>query len=191
MHLERLAFNKLKIYLTLEELMLRGLDKEDIWKDSFKWHMLFDDLLEEASLVYGINIEGSVAVELFSVHSHGMIMIVTLEEQDDVRALNDGYLEAGYFPFESTLLFEFADFEDVIRLAHRLKMIPFTGGTLYYMDNKYFLYIEKAPFEGFGKLQANLAEFGQASLENTVKLHEYGKLLIREKAVEALVHYFK
>ncbi|PMY00814.1 adaptor protein, partial [Pseudomonas sp. MPR-R5A] len=56
MHLERLNFNKIKIFLTLDDLIDRGLTKEDIWKDSLKWHQLFQDMLEEASEKFGVDI---------------------------------------------------------------------------------------------------------------------------------------
>lgn len=190
MHLERLAFNKFKIVLTMDDLSERGLVKEDIWKDSFKWHQLFDELLEEASIVCGIDIEGSVAVELFSVHTQGMIMIVTLEDSGD--NLNDEFLDiqaSGYNNEER--IYEFDEFEDLIHLSKRLKMVGFTGGTLYHMNNKYFLYIKESAFVDIRKVEANVAEYGHGSLESLCRLQEYGKSIIKDSAVETLVHHFK
>lgn len=190
MHLERLAFNKFKIFLTMDDLSERGLVKEDIWKDSFKWHQLFDDLLEEASIVCGINMEGSVAVELFSVHMQGMIMIVTLEDSGD--PLDDEFLDIQATEHSNKeRIYEFAELEDIIHLSKRLRMIGFTGGNLYNMENKYYLYIKGSALVDTGRVEANIVEFGQTSLETISRLNEYGKLLIEDKAVETLVHYFK
>lgn len=47
MRLERLNYNKIKIFLTLDDLTDRGLTKEDLWKDSFKVHQLFKDMMNE------------------------------------------------------------------------------------------------------------------------------------------------
>lgn len=190
MHLERLALNKFKIFLTMDDLSERGLVKEDIWKDSFKWHQLFDDLLEEASIVCGINIEGSVAVELFSVHTQGMIMIVTLE--DSGEPLDDEFLDIQASEHSNKeRIYEFEEFEDVIHLSKRLMLIGFTGGNLYSMGKKYYLYIKESALADTGKVEANIVEFGKLSLETISKLHEYGKLIIEDKAIKTLVHYFK
>ena len=88
MRLERLTVNKIKIFLTSDDLFERGLSKDDIWKDSIKWHQLFHDMLEEASEEFDVDIQGSVAVEIFSFQAQGMIMIITvmklIEEDEDI-----------------------------------------------------------------------------------------------------------
>ena len=83
MRLERLNYNKIKIFITLDDLFDRGLTKDDIWKDSLKWHQLFRDMLEEASETFDVEIQGSVAVEIFSMQAQGMVMIVTMDEQEE------------------------------------------------------------------------------------------------------------
>ncbi len=83
MRLERLNYNKIKIFITLDDLFDRGLTKDDIWKDSLKWHQLFHDMLEEASETFDVEIQGSVAVEIFSMQAQGMVMIVTMDEQEE------------------------------------------------------------------------------------------------------------
>ena len=94
MRLKRLTVNKIKIFLTSDDLFERGLSKEDIWKDSIKWHQLFHDMLQEASDELNVDFRGAVAVEVFSIQAQGMIMIITVEdaaEGDEV--LYDGFLE--------------------------------------------------------------------------------------------------
>ena len=83
MRLERLNYNKIKIFITLDDLFDRGLTKDDIWKDSLKWHQLFHDMLKEASETFDVEIQGSVAVEIFSMQAQGMVMIVTMDEQEE------------------------------------------------------------------------------------------------------------
>lgn len=123
MRLERLTYNKIKIFLTFDDLTDRGLTKEDIWKDSLKWQQLFHDMLEEASNEFGFEIHGSVAVEVFSLHAQGMVMIVTMEEQDeDEESLGDGFIEMQVTAVDGNedVLFEFENIEDIIQLAIRL-----------------------------------------------------------------------
>lgn len=54
MRLERLNYDKIKIFLTTDDLHDRGLTKEDLWKDSLKVHQLFRDMMNEASVELGL-----------------------------------------------------------------------------------------------------------------------------------------
>lgn len=192
MHLERLAFNKVKIYLTSEEITVRGLTEEEIWKNSLEWHLFFADLLKEAGAIFGLNFEGTVTVEIFACHPHGLILIVTFEGSGNEYFIsNDELFDIRYFEPKRMLLYEFPDFEALIGLAHRLIALPFTGGSLYYMNGKYFLYVDEAFIHELVKLQALLEEFGQASAETVSNLRRNGKLLIEENAAGEIARYFK
>ena len=132
MRLERLNYNKIKIFLTLDDLFDRGLTKEDIYKDSLKWHQLFHDMLEEASETFNVDIQGSVAVEVFSMKAQGMVMIVTMKDDQEEDIFDDSFIDMQVTVEGNVeILFEIDDFEDVIQLAKRLSIIGFSGGTLY------------------------------------------------------------
>lgn len=93
MRLERLNHNRIKIYLTFDDLYERGLTKDDIWKDSIKWQYFFHEMLEEANDMFDLEIHGSVAVEIFSMKAQGMVMILTMneEESQDEELLAEGF----------------------------------------------------------------------------------------------------
>lgn len=190
MRIERLTYNKIKIFLTTDDLTERGLSKEDIWKDSLKWHQLFHDMLEEASDEFGVSIEGSVAVEIFSMHAQGMIMIVTMEEEDE-ESLHDGFIDMEVTTKNNEdILFEFQEFEHVISLAKQLQSIEFLGGSLYSLENKYFLSFQEDMSRDSADIIAIMAEFGNPSLVSFYWLEEYGNRIISQHAVETLVEYF-
>ena len=95
MYLERLAFNKLKIYLTSEEITVRGLTEEEIWKILLAG-IFFADLLKEAEMICGLDIDGTVTVEIFAGHSRGLILIVTFEgEGNEHFPIGDEFLISG------------------------------------------------------------------------------------------------
>ncbi len=73
MRLERLNYNKIKIFLTLDDLTDRGLTKEDLWKDSFKVHQLFKDMMNEANTELGFEANGPIAVEVYSLQAQGWL----------------------------------------------------------------------------------------------------------------------
>jgi adapter protein MecA 1/2 len=193
MRLERLTYNKIKIFLTFDDLTDRGLKKEDIWKDSLKWQQLFHDMLEEASDEFGFEIQGSVAVEIFSLQAQGMVMIVTMEEQDeDEESLGEGFIEMQVTAVDGNedILFEFQNIEDIIQLSIRLSSMNIYGGSLYSMNGRYFLLMNDITSADLNKTISILAEYGTPSIISIHRLLEYGKEIVKEKAVDTLVHYF-
>ena len=193
MRLERLTTNKIKIFLTSDDLFDRGLSKEDIWKDSNKWNQLFHDMLEEASEEFDVDIQGSVAVEVFSLQAQGMVLIITVDEViEDEEILYDGFIEmqVRVEGFED-LLYEFDEFEDIIGLAKRLSTLNIYGGSLYVLNNRYYLIMENLESEKNIKAACVLSEFGNASILSPYVLAEYGKRIIDNKAVETIIQFFK
>lgn len=193
MRLERMTNNKIKIFLTVDDLTDRGLTKDDIWKDSLKWHQLFHDMLAEASEEFDLEILGSVAVEIFSLHAQGMVMIVTMAEQEE----DEGHFDEGIIEMQVTvdgsedILFSFTNLEDVIHLAKRLLQAGVNGGTLYYMNEHYYLLMNGILAEDASKAVSLLAEYGVPSILSIHLLMEYGNEIMKDKAVETIVHYFK
>lgn len=192
MRLERLTTNKIKIFLSSDDLFERGLSKEDIWKDSMKWHQLFHDMLEEASEEFDVDFEGSVAVEIFSLHAQGMIMIITVDDVgDENEILYDGFIEM-QVRMESSedLLYIFESFEDIIALAKRLFSMNIGGGQIYYLNQKYFFLMKTTNQVDVDRIASILSEYGDASIVTICRLEEYGKLIIENNAVETILQFF-
>ncbi|MDR6122551.1 adapter protein MecA 1/2 [Bacillus sp. SLBN-46] len=194
MRLERLTANKIKIFLTSDDLFERGLSKEDIWKDSSKWNQLFHDMLEEASEEFDVEIQGSVAVEIFSLQAQGMILIITVDEvkDDDEDLLYDGFIEMQVrLEGCEDLLYEFKDFEDIIDLSKRLSIADIRGGSLYILNNRYYLLMDQVDTTKKEIAACILSEFGNPSIISTYVLAEYGKVIVENKTVETILQYFK
>lgn len=193
MRLERLTTNKIKIFLTSDDLFERGLSKEDIWKDSIKWNQLFHDMLEEANEEFNVDIQGSVAVEIFSLQAQGMIMIITVDEvSEDEEILYDGFIEMQVrVEGNEDLLYEFESFEDIIGLSKRLSSINICGGSLYSSNNRYYLFMDKLDEINNDKAATLFSEYGNASILSPHMLAEYGKHILDNNAVETILHFFK
>jgi adapter protein MecA 1/2 len=194
MRLERLTVNKIKIFLTSDDLMERGLSKDDIWKDSIKWHQLFRDMLEEASEEFDVEIQGSVAVEIFSLQAQGMIMIITVDEnmEEEEEILFDGYVEMQVrVEGCENLLYQFETIEDIIGLSHRLSSLQVNGGSLFSYNNQYYLLMNNIDSSIIEKIAAFLSEYGNPSILSSHVLAEYGNQIIKDNAVETIIKYFK
>ncbi|WP_066312807.1 genetic competence negative regulator [Bacillus sp. FJAT-29814] len=192
MRLERLAANKIKIFLTSDDLFERGLSNEDIWKDSGKWNQLFHDMLEEASDEFDVDIRGSVAVEVFSLYAQGIIMIITVNEvKEDEEILDEGIIEMQVSVGASReLLYEFEDFEDLIQLSKRLGPLNINEGSIYSMNGLYYLLMNELEADKTSIIASMLSEYGNASILSRFVLAEYGKLIIKEKAISRILQYF-
>ena len=73
MRIERLTSDKVRFFLTFDDLMERNIDKDDLWKDLPKVHELFNDMMEQAYYEVGFEVNGPVAVEVFALPTQGMM----------------------------------------------------------------------------------------------------------------------
>ncbi|KOC83921.1 genetic competence negative regulator [Bacillus velezensis] len=196
MRLERLNYNKIKIFLTLDDLTDRGLTKEDLWKDSFKVHQLFKDMMNEANTELGFEANGPIAVEVYSLQAQGMVVIVTKNhdadaEDDEYDEYDDDYIEMQVKLDESPdIIYQFHSFEDIIQLAGSLHRIGITGGTVYHYENQYYVSLEDLGSRSAEGVIAVLAEYGHPATITIYRLHEYGKLIMDGNAVETIQKHF-
>lgn len=191
MRLERLNNNKIKIFLTLDDLFDRGLTNDDVWKDSLKWHQLFHDMLEEASETFNVDFHGSVEVEIFSMQAQGMVLIVTMDEQEE-DIFDDDFIDMQVtLEGNVEILFVMDDFEHVIQLAKRLAAIGFSGGSLYTMNEAYYFLIENICSDVQTQIAAIMSEYGSPSFASIHLVQEYGKSIIENHAVRDITTYFK
>jgi adapter protein MecA 1/2 len=195
MRLERLAYDKIKIFLTYDDLNERGITKEELWQDVPKVHRLFREMIMEADDELGFKVDGPIAVEVFSLPAQGMVVIVTKgsAESDFEDDYNDEYIEMQVTLDESDEVFyEFRSFEDVIGLSKRLINVGILGGTLYSFQSQFYLKFDEEEFAEYelDSLVALLAEFGNPSTITSYRVMEYGKQIMRSTAIEQLNHYF-
>lgn len=195
MRLERLNYNKIKIFLTFDDLTERGLTKEDLWHDNQKVHQLFRDMMTEASDELGFEADGPIAIEVYSLQAQGMVIIVTKDSsvEDEDEEFNDDYIEMQVTVDESDdIFYEFQSLEDIISLSSRLHILGITGGKLYsYQDH---FYLEFQEFELNEHMTENiiaiLSEFGTPATITIYRVIEYGKELMATRAIEQIYNYF-
>jgi adapter protein MecA 1/2 len=195
MRLERLNYNKIKVFLTFDDLLERGLTKEDLWKDAPKVQQLFRDMMYEASVELGFEADGPIAVEIFSLQAQGMVVIVTKESHDSDldEDLEDEFIEMQVTLDETEeILYEFKTFEDVIALTSVLYPRGISGGKLYSFQNHFYLLFDEEDIVGMNQPNfiAILAEYGNSSTITIYRIMEYGKELMKEKALLNVHQHF-
>ncbi|TCP31670.1 adapter protein MecA 1/2 [Scopulibacillus darangshiensis] len=193
MRLERLTGDKIKIFLTFDDLNERGISKEDMWHDLPKVQQLFRDMIMEADDELGFQAEGPIDVEVFSLPAQGMVVIVSKSlDHEMFDDDHDEFIEMQVTLDESCeILYKFDDFEDVVSLSHKLYDLGVTEGALHLFEGKYYLSFEEEEyFIDLDLLIAVLAEYGNTSTMTSHRLFEYGKEIISDHAIRQLYTYF-
>lgn len=193
MRVERLGRDKIRFFLSLDDLTERGIEKEDMWRDIPKVHELFNDMMEQAYHELGFEVAGPVAVEVFALPAQGMVVVVTrgrdplIEDDED----DEPMYELEVTLEESDLvIFRFADFEDLIQAALRTEHLV-EGGRVYAYQGQYFLIFDAdSDIKNLQTVIAILSEHGDSSTITEAVLQEYGKPVWSDHAVSQLVHYF-
>jgi len=202
MKIERLSQDKIRIFLTSDDLQERGIKKEDMWREIPRVHELFSEMMDQAYTELGFDATGPLAVEVFSLPAQGMVVIVTKGKSrdehsnsyfDDEDEHDDNVYEMEVMLEQSDIIsYTFRDIEHVIRVAKSIQHILPEGGRLYHYKDRWILQwdpveLEEKPYQG---LIAVLSEFGEATSMTQAFLEEYGKTVIAEHATDELCKHF-
>lgn len=199
MRLERLNYNKLKVFLTYDDLKERGLTKEDLWTDTFKVKQLFREMIEQASQELNFEPTNSLSVEVFSLQAQGMVVFVTKQYEEETSYGEfdedefEDFIEMQVMLDESEdMFFEFDSFEDVIQLTKRMSNFYDTDSVLYSFEKCFYVLLDYhmlSPAE-VGNMIAVLAEYGNPSTITKHRVNEYGKMLVEKRALEYINSVF-
>ncbi len=189
MRVERLDNDKVKIYMSYEDLKERGLAKDDIWSDKQEVHDLLNDIMDEVYDELGFEVFGSVAIEVFALPTKGVIVIITRANnfehpaffQLDVRISHNNYI-----------IFEFKEFDDLVDAAHKAEHSVHKNSKVLYLDGKYLLFIDEDEFaiDDYDTISALLSEYGNISQLTKEYLLEYAKVIIENNAIQELINNF-
>ncbi|MCL6442706.1 MAG: adaptor protein MecA [Alicyclobacillus sp.] len=193
MRVERIAKDKVRIFISYDDLEERGIDRSEIWKNGRKMQELFWDMMETAYTELGFEISGPIAVEAFTMPSEGVVVIVTRvpsllghhKSEDNTDEMDDLSYPS------SSFVFAFPDFEEVVRIAHALSDYE-VGARLYAYNDVYYMFIEEDSLkeETYEVVWAMFQEYGEYSTVTLAVLEEYGKPIFSSNAIAHIVHHF-
>lgn len=197
MKIERLSQDKIRIFLTFDDLSERGIQKDDMWREIPKVHDLFSEMMDQAYQELGFDASGPLAVEVFSMPAQGMIVIVTRGRGSMIRDEDDDYEQEDIYDVEISLeqtdliSYEFKEFDDLVRAA-KVLVHQLGDGSVHHYKNRYILQIDSADMEErqYDGVIAVLSEFGEVSSVTEAVLEEYGKVVMPKQAIETLCRYF-
>jgi adapter protein MecA 1/2 len=191
MRIERVSDDQFTIFLTFDDLVDRGFNKEDLWHDASSVQSLFSDMMYEASSELGFELEGMLLVQVHMMQAQGMHVIVT-QKFEDIE-WDEDFIEMKVTLDESNeLIFSFLDIEDVIQAASSLSNHTIEGGQVYFMDDRYYMLLNDDDLDQKNKedIIAVMSEYSTPSIVTSHKLKEYGKTIFEKDAVNHIIHIF-
>lgn len=200
MKIERLSHDKIRIFLTFDDLMERGIHKDDMWREIPKVHELFSEMMDQAYTELGFDANGPLAVEVFALPAQGMVVIVTRGKLHPGHHMDDFDLDEDEEIYEMEVTLEetdlvtyaFHEFDHVVSAAKLLNKYVTEGGKLYAYHQQYYLQMESVSMSetDLQAVIAILSEFGEASSMTEAYLEEYGKTVMDDDAIRLLCTYF-
>lgn len=196
MRVERLEGDKIRFFLTLDDLMDRGIEKEDMWRDIPKVHELFNDMMEHAYHELGFEVVGPIAVEVFALPAQGMVVIVSRSRSQRVEGRdleNDEDVYELEVTMEETddIIFRFTDFEYLVQAGIRIQSLIVQGGQVCsYQGSYYLVFGEDLITVCLDTLVAILSEFGEVTTVTRPILEEYGNVIWSKDAIVQLIRFF-
>lgn len=202
MKMERLSQNKIRIFLTFEDLLERGIQKDDMWKELEKVHELFSEMMEKAYSELGFDASGPLVVEVFKLPAQGMIVIVTksgfsaeskfMEDDYDEDDLGESYEFEMTVEAAETVTYAFRDFEYVLSVSKLLRGYELEEAALYSWQQLWVLriHVDELEEEIYQAVVAILSEYGESASVTEAVLEEYGKQIIAHDAISVLCSHF-
>ncbi len=193
MKVERITRDKVRIFISYDDLEERGIDRNEIWQNGRKVQELFWDMMETAYVEVGFEIAGPIAVEAFTMPAEGVVVIVTripsipgTRDEDDDLDSSDDYEES----FDLPLIFRFPDLEDLIRVSYALDGYVLDSSLFRYMDNYYLSILDQLEGEAYQSVCSVLEEYGESTLVTVAVLEEYGVTVLKNNALQVLKDQF-
>ncbi|GIO28477.1 genetic competence negative regulator [Ornithinibacillus bavariensis] len=191
MRVERVSSSQFTIFLTFDDLVERGFNKEDLFFDASSIQNLFTEVMYEASTELGFELEGKLFVQVYLMQAQGMHVIVTQNSEN--IDWDEDFIEMKVTLDESKeLIFSFDDFENVIRVTNYLNTLNVQGGQVFYMGNRYYMLLRRNDLNGNNKenIIALMSEFASPSIVTSYRLKEYGKVIINANAIQTIMETF-
>ncbi|GGA74069.1 adaptor protein MecA [Ornithinibacillus halotolerans] len=208
MEIERINENTVKFFISYVDIEDRGFEREEIWYNRERSEQLFWQMMDEVNYQEDFHVDGPLWIQVHALEK-GLEIVVTkaqlskngdnlefpIDEEGStidipVDEKVESFLEEKFGNSSDTdedfieenlwIIASFNDFEDVIQLSHHFQ--DDTGSveeTLYYYNEKYYLYMEFSQETLDEHTQEDIIsrvfEFGNDSNITIHVLEEYGK----------------
>lgn len=201
MKIERFGENRIRIFVSYDDLEERDIDLDSFAYNSPETQELFWDLMEQAEIELGFEVqESQLCIEAVSDVEQGFVITITrIEEENDFESIHK-FIKNRYRRKDlslkkksgsvcsTVLIYSIESFDDLCVLAKQIESL-FTGrAAVYSLDNFYYLVLSSIDgnISNKDKFDSVLCEYADKMTNVDFfegYLNEYGKLLIENNAL--------
>jgi len=201
MRIEKIGENKIRIFVTFDDLEERDIDLSSFNYNSPETQELFWDLMEQAELELGFEThESQLCIEAVTDVDQGFVITITkIDEEGDFESIhkfiknrfrrNDLRIKRKTGNICSTvMIYNLESFDDLCDLAVRLKPLYLGDSTVYQCEGSYYLVLRRinGGNQNQARIESVLAEYGDRVLNVSFfegYLNEYGTLMVENDAI--------
>lgn len=197
--MEKLTENKIRIMLNIDDLKSKNIDLHTFMSNSIESQDLFLDMLDEAEKKLDFcTKDNKLIVEVIATSEENFILTVTKLNAEEN---NSFYAENLILDEQKLLIYKFNNFEDFSNFCSYINTYSISNleelgdFSLYLLDSNYYLVsnLHNSNLEKYKDFLLTISEF--ACLVNkphifNLKLKEYGKVIIPNKAISVCSKYF-
>ena len=181
MKIEKLAEDKIKITITIDDLAERNIDLYSFMYNSPESQDLFWDVMNEAEKEYGFNVDDSMIYVEASTTGGGNFTLIVTKTKEKIklkRKKMPSFLKNGLYQFDS--------FDDVCSFCQTVQLQEIIHSILYRIGDTYYLKADMMP-------ATSILEFASvvkspALMES--KLKEHGQVVMKENAIQTINKFF-
>ena len=182
------------LFLDNEELTKRGFRNGDDPANIRMINELVDDvILFAASSATDFPFESPIRTEASYIpHEGAYIRIEALTEDQDEEYFASQREREVAEQDAATMVFSFADFEDLILCAHKMPESVSEIGSVYFYGNKYYLLIDLTDTaeEEEALIRSVISEYGRKADLAEAVLREYGNVIFASSALQEIAKKF-
>lgn len=197
MKIEKLAEDKIKITITIDDLAARNIDLYSFMYNSPESQDLFWDVMNEAEKEYGFNVDDSmIYVEASTSGGGNFTLIVTkTKEKPSLKIATTKQqtnkenvkLKRKKMPsFMKDGLYKFDSFDDICNFSKTVDIRTIIDSKLYFLDGFYYLKAGIMP-------ATSILEYSTVVKYPSIieaKIAEHGKIIIENDVLEIIAKYF-
>lgn len=207
MRIERINENKLRVFLSFDDLEDRDIDLETFNYNTPETQELFWDLMEQAEVELGFDaMESQLCVEAVTDVDHGFVITITrMDDEGEFESIQK-FIKNRYKRKELTTrkkasalvstvaIWHFEDFDSLTAACAHLGDRHTGSSSAWRCDDKYYLvlYGSEAPTGGHQRFEDILSEHGD-KMTNTGflegYLNEHGTRLVPQDAITTMARF--
>ncbi|MDO4562345.1 MAG: adaptor protein MecA [Clostridia bacterium] len=188
MKIEKIRYNKLKVTVSVEDMLMWGVSADAVVRNAPAAQNLFWEMLRIAENETGFAVDNSrLLVEAIPGDNDDVVLFVTRvdsapempkQQSRKLRVKNSRKLT-----LPTSVCLRFNNFEDLIALSHNHP--DFCGGTLYSLQNAYFLVVPDKSSALYSEYCSEIA-----SMLSLLLVEEHGHTIFSDRALEQIRENF-